>query len=245
MNNVIQSLNSLFQNFSSLTSFLFSLIGFIISVLTLWVAWLAYTKYIKHKLLEKQLDVVINLIELLRDSKFFLTFHINYDSNSLSDYQKSEISQYETLGLKGGTRILEIEKNMFELVNLSNNSLFKMSRIFVDISLTQSSKQQIDSFTRFSSNPIMPRAIAQVLKNFKISDETFTLGLLGNPHKSSSFVCFGQRQENNVSDISGFCDNDKDGVAFTSWENFIQACQSLSKSIKKWMKDHGITDVNL
>jgi hypothetical protein len=238
----LQSWNSFLQVFSSLTGFIFSLTGLIVSGLTLWVACLAYTKFIKNKLLEKQLDVVIELIEALREVDLVLKFYLNHTDNSIDRYQ-AEINQYESLGFTNGSKILDITKNIFELADLPDSSLFKNSDIFSDISLTAIEKEKIDSFMEFDSNPILPNSIAIILKKFRISDESFTVGLMKNPHRSLSFVGIGYGKEGELSDISGYC-GDKDGVAFTSWQEFIQCCQSVSEAIKKWMKAHGITEIN-
>lgn len=242
MFNCLQSWNSILQVLSSLTGFIFSLTGLIVSGLTLWVAWLAYTKFIKNKLLEKQLYVVIELIETLREVNLELKFHLKPTGDTIDCYQ-AEINQYESLGFSNGSKILDITKNIFELVDLPDNSLFKNGDIFVDISLTAIEKEKIDSFIKFDSNPLLPNSIAIILKKFRISDQSFTVGLMKNPHRSPSFVTIGHGEEGKISDISGYC-GDKDGVAFTSWREFIQCCQSVSEAIKKWMKVHGITEIN-
>jgi hypothetical protein len=138
-----------------------------------------------------------------------------------------------------------IEKNIFELADLPNHSLFKKESVFVDISITEIEKEKINNIVKLASNPIMPKSIAIILKRFKISDETFDVGLLdGYNNKPVSFVRIGRDGQNKFSNISRHRANE-DGLALTSWGEFIRSCQSLSKSIKKWMKNHGIEEINL
>lgn len=237
---MFNSLNKFLQDFSPLTSFLSSIIGLIFSGLTLWLAWLAYTKFIKNKLLEKQLDVVIHLIEVLRDTNFQLIFY-QHETSNLDNSYKSEISQIE---LTNGYKVYMREKSIFELANLPDHSLFKKESIFVDISITEIEKEKIDNIVKLALNPIMPKSIAILLKRFKISEDTFIVGSGKNIHKSVSYVCIGRGEVGEFSDVSGFY-SDEDGLALTSWGEFIRSCQFLSKSIEKWMKNHGIKEINL
>jgi hypothetical protein len=239
--------NCLVNKFSSFLnpSELISFLGLIVSSLTLYVAYLAYKKYIENKLQEKQLDVVLKLIEVIGNTNLCMNFHLRKSTNSLTASNNSEINQYEIIEYNEGIKILKFEKNIFELTNLSDESLFKKKYLFTDLSITASEKNKIDQLVNFSSNPILPKSIAAEVKKFSISEKYFAIGLMKNPtlNASQSFIRIGCGEEGEFSDISKYRNNE-DGVAFKSWDDFIQSCQMLSESIKKWLSKHGITEIN-
>jgi hypothetical protein len=234
-----------FSSFLNSSGGLISFLGLIVSFLTFYVAYLAYKKYIKNKLQEKQLDVVLKLIEVIGNTNLCMNFHLRKSTNSLTAFNNSEINQYEIIEVNEGLKILKFEKNIFELTNLSDKSLFKKKHLFADLSITASEKNKIDQLVNFSSNPLLPKSIAAKVKKFSISKNHFEVGLMKdpNPNVSQSFVRIGCGEEGEFSDISKYRNNE-DGVAFKSWDDFFQSCQMLSESIKKWLSKHGITEIN-
>ena len=64
---------------------------------------------------------------------------------------------------------------------------------------------------------------------------------------SANYVIIAIKSQDSLSDasdISFFCRTENE-TSFKSWGNFIVSTKELLKSIKIWMKNNGITEINL
>jgi hypothetical protein len=220
-----------------------NILRLVISILSLFLAYWAYERYINNKLLEKQLETVLKLIEVLQEKKLSFKFYLGNSEKNI-DICRVEIEQYSEIQF-GSYKVLGRDLNFFELVNLPFNSLFKKGCIFQSIKLSINEKNKINEWVNFASDPILPKTIADTLREFRLSEDTFLIGQIGDKHQSPSFVLIGQITDTqSYNDISAFLE-ENDGEAFKSWRDFIKACDDTSQAIKSWLKKHGITEINL
>lgn len=216
----------------------------IVPIFGVYIAYKSYTKYIKNKLLEKQLEQVIKIIEKIKQCKFLFSFHIPEYQIKQQDIEKEIPKAMQWLEIIDNNikiKVLKQESNLFEIALLSPNCM-----IFQNLKITDTANEQLKELRVFCNDPLVPKSIANQINRFLVSDEIFLSGKSKASFTSNNYVTIaspGHEDEiNTPSDTSSFSSKE---TAFKSWRNFILSTKNLSKSIKNWMKNNGIKEINL
>lgn len=216
----------------------------IVPIFGVYIAYKSYTKYIKNKLLEKQLEQVIKIIEKIQQCKFIFSFHILEYQIKQQDIEKEipkAMQWLEFIDNNIKNKVLKQESNLFDIALLSPNCM-----IFQNLKITDSANEQFKELRVFCNDPLVPKSIANQINRFLVSDEIFLSGKSKASFTSNNYVTIAspghEGEINTPSDTSSFSSKE---TAFKSWRNFIISTKYLSKSIKNWMKNNGIKEINL
>lgn len=217
-----------------------------VTIVGVFIAYKSYKKYIKNKLLEKQLEQVIKMIEKIKQCKFSFYFHLSEEQIKKQDIEK-EISKavYQFNITKNNIefQVFKQETNLFEIALLPHNRI-----LFKDFQISDTANKQLKELEYFCYDPLVPKSIANQLNPFLISDEIFVLGKMQAPQISNNYVLIGSPGHEDElltpSHISYFSSKEKE-TAFKSWQHFIKSTKYLTKSIKSWMKNNGVQEINL
>lgn len=218
----------------------------VVPILGVYIAYKSYKKYIKNKLLEKQLEQVIKIIEKIKQCKFSFYFLISEGQSKQEEILKEipkAISQFEIVKDDIKIKVFKQESNLFEIALLS-----RKCTLFKDLQISDTANKQLKELEQFCYDPLVPKSIANQLNLFLISDEIFIVGKMRAPQISTNYVLIGspghEDELETPSDISYFSSKETK-TAFKSWQHFTRSTKELSKSIKSWMKNNGVQEINL
>jgi hypothetical protein len=230
----------------------------IATIVGVWIACISYQKYIKNKLLEKQLEQVIKIIEKIKECKFTFSFYISEEQITQQDIDKQIPKAVEAFELYQNDikfKTLTQESNLFEIALYSRNCKFEIALlsqnyknvIFKDLKITKAAYQQFQELNQFSHDPLVPKSIAKEINNFLLSDEIFSIGQMKAPSTSANYVIIASSKTDELKDASdiSFFSKEENETAFKDWQKFLVSTKELLESIKAWMKSNGITEINL
>lgn len=217
-----------------------------VSIVGLFIAYKSYKKYIKNKLLEKQLEQVIKSIDKIKQCKFSFYFFISEEQitqQELEHEMSKALPLFDFIKNNKKVQVFKQESNLFEIDLLPRNRI-----LFKDLQISDTANKQLKELEQFCYDPLVPKSIANQLNPFLISDEIFVVGKMQAPQISNNYVLIGspghEDELETPSDISYFSSKETE-TAFKSWQHFIRSTKELTKSIKYWMRNNGVQEINL
>lgn len=209
----------------------FNLIRTCCTVGTFILGIVAFRFFLKNKLVEKQLDIVVDLIERVSATKFSVVYKPTPERSAEMRRRGSTgaVTLFRT-SLFGIASIKEQDKEDKSLF-ISENSYNTL------IALTVS----------YAGNPLLPASISQTLAQLKpIKSErgrklqaTQSGSYVYNLHEipSYSVICLQNSEEEHPTEgiKSGFS---------SSYIDFVDTCTIFTESIESWLSKYGIKDIN-
>ncbi len=191
-------------------------LSFVANALTLLLGYIAYDRFLKRKAHEKQLDVVLDLLECIHNSKNRIeVFSVAYEN---------------------GLRTI-LEESIFEMIE---DPTFNNREDSLYFYYPEDNALNWDFYTKFHANPLLPKGIAAKLKLLSIRNKfVYTRSLVFNRNG----MIIGN-YNNPIPDTRIFYVAQFHTSLNTAGE-FKTAVINLKQSILKWLQEYGIEDVNL
>ncbi|BAS58397.1 hypothetical protein NIES2135_22150 [Leptolyngbya boryana NIES-2135] len=191
---------------------------------TFFIAISAFRIFLKNKLAEKQLDLVIELIREISDSKLIVVYRL--DPQQASEMMKRGVAGEITPQLS----LFGIASD----VSKENSPLF----------LRQDVCDHLTSISRqYSENPLLPTKIAFSLRQIVPRPK----GLVVKANQAGYVFDLCEIPKNSVIYLAQNLENfDNKGIisAFSTYGEFVTVCRDLVISIEIWLSKYGIKDVN-
>lgn len=199
-----------------------SALSALFSLLALTIAYRAYRKFLVRKAQERQLEVVLQLLESVHASKNFI------------EIMNVQIAKPTLGGTIAITHPLRLNHNysIFEMIVLPEFS--QELPLYFHPSMEDGGEGIAwDFYTKFQANPLLPRSIASRLKVFE--------HVKGALHKQS----MGESAVILFADKGNTFYVEKSFPMLKTTTSFKSAVIELRRSMIDWMKSYGIKDVNL
>lgn len=198
-----------------------ALLSLIVSILTLGLGYLAYRRFLVQQLTQKQLDIVLGLVtEINRDKNEYVTI-----SGAVFPFQRVSILDIPTI-------------ETFS----SHDRLY-----FIKTGIIQDRTDYILNWgfaAKYYKDPLLPLGIAQKLSVFVFKDKSSIKPIPIQEILQFSFddpkILIGNRRFDEISTVVCYKDTPLE------YSDTFQKCTTeLKKEIIKWLKKHGIKNINL
>ena len=211
-----------------------SLLSVIVASLALIFSYYAYKQISKQQVQSKQIDAVTELVEYIHNSTIQLTINVKNENT------RSIIRQNLTL---------------FEISNYGDVEYGSVKLDSMKIYLKEGEKFPI-FFNSYVTNPLIPKEIADILKNFY--SYGISISTAENLNKESHIIFSNlifleeQAQTNNIEEEE---DNKSERVqlystlknvpAYINFGELKKYSKLLQKEIMEWYKKQGVDNINI
>jgi hypothetical protein len=192
-----------------------AILGFVISICTLCLGIIAYRKFLSKQLKQKQLDTVCGLVEEIQNG--FNIYLLNSGGQSKSNGWKTIIDV---------SFMQQFDKNFDKLYFFGQDE----NDLSEDI-------LNWKFYTKYYSNPLLPKKIADNLKPF---NNTHWRTVRYESVAQSNCVLIGRKKRINNSTSCFFIPNSP----IETCKGFKNAILDLRKAIEEWFVSYGIKDLN-
>jgi hypothetical protein len=204
-----------------------SWVAVLISVISLTFSFLTYKNFARNDFSKKQLEIVINLVELIHNSPF--------------DYQ---VNKYTEQGGSGTPYTI----TLFELITLYEIRSEQLGHTFELPILFDRNCNQIAKIKNIINHPLLPKSIADELVNFYCVPPCMGLQM-AQVANNTVIVIDSKELESNIWDDQNVQPphyfRTPSGFAFQSVTNLIACAKTLETSIINWLENKEITDINI
>lgn len=211
----------------SKTEVILSIANVIVAAATLSLSYMIYRKYLYQQVQSRQMNIVIDLVEYI---------------------QNTPIKVYCS----------QRDENDKSTSNINNNALLFEMRAFSYIPketliwFAPDMPHPID-FTKFSSNPLLPKTIADILVNFN----SYNIRLITEEQledKDNKVILYNLKS---VEDHGYNLDSHQketsnkmywsytNAPAYKNWDSFVKHSILLKKAIIAWLHDQGVDNINV
>ncbi|MBC7488391.1 MAG: hypothetical protein H7282_16760 [Cytophagaceae bacterium] len=214
--------------FGEILTKIIPLVSLMLSLFMAYIAYKVYQSYSQRQFLNKQIEVVTNLLEVLNTYHFELNFY----------------------KFQGKSRTAEINSvNIFEIFHVNsflrkNQSEYENNPVYL-----LATNNQVLEVKKFIDNPFTPKKIADCLINFySTSYQSVDHAELGNSVISYAVVIESSVHQPrtigwNVKEEHRFIHGD--AIGLKTWSSFLSCTEKLRKEFEVWFSKNGIEDLNI
>ncbi len=178
---------------------------------------------LKNQILQKQLDTVYKLIEVLQDQRL-------------------------TIGVKepeGPKEAWLCETSFLDLLNIGKERqyLYQALSFNTPFYFTWDGYDHLE-FMKYARNPYTPRSIASVICKFRYNGEQDWNNMVGKGDEQYRAILFPSRKDNRSRMELEDPWYVKDKLVHKDFATFVGLCRDLVDEIRKWLKEYEADEIN-